>query len=126
MTARLPNSIKCKEEESARLNAILKGCDYALFGNNFRLDRVKQRQRYTKALNEKFDEAYGIMKEFDYADADMLEVLYNYRAEDLASGKQEERIVKDEFKQDQKETARMLAQMNSKLMRAKRLKKRTF
>ena len=34
------------------------------------------KQRYTQAVNNNFDKAYQIMKEFDYADAQMLEVLY--------------------------------------------------
>lgn len=40
---RLPNSIKCKEREENKLNQILQGCDFALFDDRFRLDRLRQR-----------------------------------------------------------------------------------
>ena len=61
----------------------MEGCDYALFGDPFRMDEIKLKQRYTHAANNNFDKAFGIMKEFDYAEADMLEVLYQYKIEDL-------------------------------------------
>ena len=49
------------------------------------MDKVKQQQRYTHAVNQNFDKASQIMKEFDFADTDMIEVLYNYRIDDLAN-----------------------------------------
>ncbi len=76
LPVRLPNSIKCNEQEEHLLNKILQGCDFALFGDPFRMDAIKMKQRYTQAVNSNFDKAYQIMKEFDYADAEMLEVLY--------------------------------------------------
>lgn len=69
LPARLPQSIKCKEEEERKLNRILQGCDFALFGDPFKMDELKMKQRYTQAVNNNFDKAYQIMKEFDYADA---------------------------------------------------------
>ena len=43
------------------------------------MDEIRLKQRYTHAANNNFDKAFGIMKEFDYAEADMLEVLYQYK-----------------------------------------------
>ena len=66
------------------------------------------------------------MKEFDYADAQMLEVLYQYKLEDLDNIKEEEREVANEYKVNSKETSRMLTQINSKMMRAKNRKKKPW
>lgn len=82
------------------------------------------KQRYTQAVNNNFDKAYQIMKEFDYADAQMLEVLYQYKLDDLDNIKEEERAVANEYKVNSKETSRMLTQINSKMMRAKNRKKK--
>lgn len=124
LPARLPQSIKCPMEEEQKLNKILQGCDFALFGEPFRMDGVRMKQRYTQAVNHNFDKAFHIMKEFDYADAEMLEVLYQYKIDDLDNIKEEEKNVATEYKVNSKETSRMLTQINSKMMRAKNRKKK--
>lgn len=54
----------------------------------------------------------------------MLEVLYQYKIDDLDNIKEEEKNVATEYKVNSKETSRMLTQINSKMMRAKNRKKK--